>query len=365
MGGDERLTGGWNLRGLQDGLAVRSGNLTMKMWRGLKLRNDYGAVRPSWNRLLSLAIIVCGLLVWSPARAQTSETLESGSVRVVYAPRQRTLAREVMAAARTPMRFPGLGAVSVPESTTIVLAADAAAFRAATGGGAPEWAGGVAIPELRRIVLPAYPTARSSDGDRGTILRHEVAHLVLHDRLPGIVPRWFDEGYAEVASGGWDVESAWQLRLAFVAGSAPPLDSLTLDWPGGEREARLAYLLSATAVDYLRRRGGERGMALLFAHWREEKGLEAALRATYGITFGQFEDEWRRDVRTRYGWLALFSNMAVIWLVATGLVLAAWIPRRRRNRRKLAGMDAEERMLPPIRPEMAGVEYPLPEPADD
>lgn len=331
----------------------------------LKLRNAAVSGYGTMSRGLLLAIFLVVRFSCSPTHAQTLQTLHSGSVRVVHSPRQRALAREVMAAARTPMRFPGMGAVTVPESTTIVVASDAAAFRAATGGGAPEWAGGVAIPELRRIVLPAYPTAHAQEGDRGTILRHEVAHLVLHDRLPGIVPRWFDEGYAEVASGGWDVESAWQLRLAFVAGSAPPLDSLTLDWPGGEREARLAYLLSATAVDYLRRRGGERGLTLLFARWREEKGFEAALRATYGITFGQFEDEWRRDVRTRYGWLALLSNVAVIWLVAALLVLAAWIPRRRRNRRKLAGMDAEEHMLPPIRPEMAGVEYPLPEPPDE
>jgi hypothetical protein len=311
-----------------------------------------------------LSIVVSSLLACSPARAQASDTIGSGSLRVVFAPRQLSLAREVLAAARAPIRFPGLGAVSVPESTTIVLASDAAAFRAATGGGAPEWAGGVAIPELRRIVLPTYPTAHAAEEDRGTILRHEVAHLVLNERLPGIVPRWFDEGYAEVASGGWDVESAWQLRLAFVAGTTPPLDSLNLDWPGGEREARLAYLLSATAVDFLRRRGGERGMTLLFANWREHREFEPALRATYGITFGQFEDEWRRDVRTRYGWLALVSNMAVIWVIATALVLAAWIPRRRRNRRKLAGMEAEEHMLPPIRPEMAGVEYPLAEPED-
>jgi len=305
------------------------------------------------------------LLFPAAALAQRTESATAGTVRVVYAPRQRALAREVLAAARTPVRMPGLGVVAVPESTTIVLAGDPAAFRAATEGGAPEWAGGVAIPELRRIVLPGYPTPHAPEEDRATILRHEVAHLVLHDRLPGIVPRWFDEGYAEVVSGGWDVESAWQLRLAFVTGSTPPLDSLTLDWPRREGEARLAYLLSATAVDYLRRRGGERGMELLFANWREQEDLEKAMRTTFGITFGQFEDEWRRDVRTRYGWLALLTNMGVIWLVATGLVLAAWIPRRRRNRRKLAGMEAEEHMLPPIRPEMAGVDYPLAEPDEE
>ena len=324
-----------------------------------------------FRRILRLSLAVLSFVPGSilplptPASAQATVAIRDGTVRVVHAPRQGALARQVLRAARTPVHFPGLGAVAVPESTTIVLASTAAEFGVATGGGVPEWAGGVAIPELRRIVLPEYPGARVRDGDAATILRHEIAHLALHDRLGEIIPRWFDEGYAEVASGGWDVESAWQLRVAFMTGASPPLDSLTLDWPRRAGEARFAYLLSATAVDYLRRRGGERGMQLLFANWQREGSFEGALRTTFGITFGQLEDEWRRDVRSRYGWLAILSNVALIWLVATALVLAAWIPRRRRNRRRLAQMDAEERMLPPIRPEMAGVEYPLAEPDDE
>ncbi|HET7462931.1 MAG TPA: peptidase MA family metallohydrolase [Longimicrobium sp.] len=324
--------------------------------------------RPVRSRLPRLVTAAASFLIAlaapSPSPAQQMETMTAGTVRAVYAPRHRALARQVLAAARTPVRFPGLGAVAVPESTTIVLAPDARAFAAATGGGVPEWAGGVAIPEWRRIVLPQYAAAHVRDDEQGTILRHEIAHLVLHDRLPGDIPRWFDEGYAEVASGGWDVEGAWQLRWGMLTGAVPPLDSLAMEWPRHAADARTAYLLSATAVDYLRRRGGERGMELLLANWREEGSFDQAVRTTFGITAGQLEDEWRADVRNRYGWLAMLTNVALIWLAATILVLAAWIPRRRRNRQRLALMDAEERMLPPPRPEMAGVEYPLPEPPD-
>jgi hypothetical protein len=321
--------------------------------------------RIRWLQSLSTALIVAAAtLTCSRITAQATESLAAGSVRVIYAPRHRAVAHEVLAAARAPVRFPGFGAVSVPESTTIVVAPDARAFAAATGGGVPEWAGGVAIPDLRRIVLPHYPGARVRDDEQGTVLRHEIAHLVLHDRLPRDIPRWFDEGYAEVASGGWDVEGAWKLRVAFVTGGLPPLDSLALEWPRRATDAQTAYLLSATAVDYMRRRGGERGMELLFANWRREGNFEAAVRTTFGVTLGQLESEWRADVRTRYGWLAMLTSAALIWLVATALLLAAWIPRRRRNRQRIAQMDAEERMLPPPRPEMAGVEYPLPEPPD-
>jgi hypothetical protein len=283
-------------------------------------------------------------------------------VRVLHAPRHAALARQVLATARRPLVFPGLGSVSLPESTTIVLAPSAAAFRAATGGGAPEWAGGVAIPSRRTLVLPVYPSAAVREQDAAATLRHEIAHLVLHDRIPEPIPRWFDEGYAEVASGSWDVEGAWRLRVAFLLGRAPPLDSLTLDWPAGAERARLAYLLSATAVQHLQRVGGERGFALLLENWRREGTLAAAVRTTYGMSLGHFEDEWRKDVRNRYGWLFALASVSVLWGLVTLATLLAWYPRRRRNRRRMEAMRAEERMLPPPRPEGEEVDYPIAEP---
>lgn len=283
----------------------------------------------------------------------------------MYAPRQAALARQVLASATRPMPLPGFGRGAVPESTLIVLAPTPADFAAATGGGAPEWAGGVAIPALRAIVLPTYPVPNVRPLDAAATLRHEVAHLALDARLPGPIPRWFNEGYAEVAAGSWDVESGWTLRLAFLLGRAPPLDSLALAWPRSAGRARLAYLLSATMVDHLRRRGGERGFDLLMENWRREGSLDRSVRVTFGMTMGQLEDEWRKDVRKRYGWLSIAGNMGVIWFVALVLGFAAVIPRRIRNRRRIDAMERENLMLPPPRDDGVDVEYPLAFPPAD
>jgi hypothetical protein len=306
------------------------------------------------------ALLVCLALLWGGA-AGAQEVLEGGGVRVVHAPRHAALAREVLAVARRPLPLPGFGLSAAPESTTIVLAADARQWNAATGGLAPEWAGGVAFPDARLIVLPIYPSAAVRPSETGTVLRHELAHLLLRRNLPGGIPRWFEEGYAEIAAGSWDVESAWQLRLAFLTGRAPPLDSLALRWPRATEDARLAYLLSATAVEHMRRRTGDDGFALLMRNWRREGSMDRAVRSTWGMTMGRLEDEWRADVRRRYGWLLVLGNLALVWAMATVLVLLAWIPRRRRNRERMAAMRAEERMLPPPRDDGVDVEYPLPE----
>lgn len=260
------------------------------------------------------------------------------------------------------MPLPGFAPAAAPESTTIILAGSPAEWRRAVGASAPEWAGGIAIPEERLIVLPLYPGSGAGLRETGITLRHELAHLHLAARLPGPIPRWFHEGYAEVAAGGWDAEAAWQLRLAMLLGRAPPLDSLSLAWPAGGDRARLAYLLSATAVDHLRRRGGEEGFALLMRSWQETGSWERALRQTFGLTSGQLQEEWAASVRSRYGWVLILGNATLVWLAALLLMLAAWYPRRRRNRARMAVLRAEERMLPPPRPEWAQVDYPIAEP---
>jgi hypothetical protein len=247
---------------------------------------------------------------------------------VVHAPGDLGLAREVLAIARAPMALPGFAPAAAPDSTTIILAATPREWSAATGGAAPEWAGGIASPEDRLIVLPVYP--HPGVRELQVTLRHELAHLQLAARVPGPIPRWFHEGYAEVAAGG--------------------------------ERARLAYLLSASAVDHLRRRSGDAGFALLMDNWRRTGGWETGLRATYGMTTGQLEEEWIRSVRSRFGWVLALGNATVVWLIATLLALIAWYPRRRRNRRRMDAMRKEERMLPPPRPEWDQVDYPIAEP---
>lgn len=280
---------------------------------------------------------------------------------MLHAPRHAALGREALATLATPLLLPGFGRGAAPEGTTLVLAPSPEAFAAATGGRAPEWAGGVAIPSEMRIVVPAYPLPGGDRRSAAATLRHEIVHLVVHERFPAPVPRWFDEGYAEVASGGWDASAAWTLRVALLLGRTPPLDSLELAWPAAEGRARLAYLLSATMVDHLRRRTGEEGFALLLENWRREGSLDAAVRITWGMTMGQLEEEWRGEVRSRYGWLSLGANLGAIWILALLLGFLALLPRRRRDRARLAAMEAESRMLSPPREDGLVLEYPLEE----
>jgi hypothetical protein len=279
-----------------------------------------------------------------------ARVLAADGVRVVYWPGHRELAERTLAAARSPQRLPGIPRDTVLTAGTIFLAPSAVVFDSLTGGRVPEWGAGVAIPALRWIVLPTYPAPGPAVRDPAVTLRHELAHLALHAYLPGPIPRWFDEGYATFTSGGWDQAAAWQIRLAFLLGRAPPLDSLTLNWPRGAEQARLAYLLSASAVQYLLEIGGESGFTALLDTWRHEGSFNAALRRVYGMTPGQFEQAWARVVRRRYGWLLALSQVTVFWVVVSLLLIVLYGIRRRRKRERLAELELHDRLYPPAEP---------------
>ncbi len=232
---------------------------------------------------------------------------------------------------------------SVPGAVRAVLAHSLEAFDEVTGSVIPEWSAGVAIPRLSTLVVTTAKGSRLLDSEGRRTLRHEWAHLGLADALEGLrAPRWFDEGYAQWASGGFDAMEIWKLRLLLALGKAPSMDSLTLRWPSGRAEAEVAYLLSASAVTYLLGESGDRGLRIFLDRWREDEIFEPAFRSVFGLTTSQFEEDWKKHVKDRYGWLFVLSHSAIFWMVLALILLLVVQVRRTRNREKMARLRARE-----------------------
>lgn len=297
--------------------------------------------------LLSI-VVACGSA--RPAEAQmperlagqTYQSLQGSRARIHFARGDSLLAVRVLSLFDGQPPLPGLPP-DVPADVEVVLTHAAAAFDELTGGVVPEWRAGVALPSANLIVIPAGEGPSVVEGDGARTLRHEWAHLGLHTYLGDLrAPRWFDEGYAQWASGGFDATEAWRLRVLLALDRAPAMDSLSLRWPADLEAARVAYLLSASAVAYLFESSGERGLTLFLERWRSERSFDRALVRTFGVTPGQFEEDWRQHVRDRYGWLVVLSHSSVFWLVTTLVLLYLVAVRRRRNREKLARLRATE-----------------------
>lgn len=307
--------------------------------RGVELPGDRAA------NALQVAAPVAG-----PAAGPVPDSLDGrpyvrfpGERATVYhVPEQSALAERMRDLLDRQPPLPGIPA-GTPTGVHAVLAHSPAALDAAIGGVVPEWRAGVAVPSLDLLVMPSGEGTGALSGEGARTLRHEWAHLGLYQHLGGLrAPRWFNEGYAEFASGGFDAAEAWRLRVGLAFRRGPVLDSLTLDWPVRREEARLAYLLSASALAYLVEESGVRGLEIFFERWREDGRFEEAFRATYGVTTGQFEGDWRRHVQRRYGWLFVLAHSSVFWLLL-GIVLVFMVRvRRAYNRERLARLRADE-----------------------
>jgi hypothetical protein len=256
-------------------------------------------------------------------------------VTAVAWPGQQSLAAALAEAADRAAPFPGIGPLP-DRPLTLILAPTRARFDSLTRGRLPEWSDGAAFPDAAVIVLRSdRPSARLP-----ATLRHELAHLVLRWRVGRVVPRWFEEGYAAVAAREWDRFDALRVNWTLVSGARATLDDVDRALRGGVPEAADAYALATTAVLLLERLGGPRGLAPLLDNARTAPSFDAALRTTYGLTEAGFEERWRKELRSRYGWLAWGAAGGLFWGVVGALL--AWLAgrRRRRDRARRAGLDA-------------------------
>jgi hypothetical protein len=309
------------------------------------------------HRVALLPAVVC-ILAALPAPAAPSvaadwpaptDTLRMRDVVLHYWPGQARLARSLLPGAAA-LQFPGLpeDILARGVAANVYIAPDPARFDSLTGGRAPEWGAGVAIPALNMVVVPGYVSERTGTHTLPRTLRHELAHIALQRYLgDAMIPRWFNEGYATWSAGQLDTDAGWLLRLAFATGRAPPLDSLTLDWPLLAADARMAYLLSASATQYLYSLGSPETFERFLVQWAETGSFERALRDVYVLASPQFERLWRRHVKRNYGWVQLIVQSLFIWIVITLLVLVLFLIRRRRDRTRLAVLRETE---PPDQP---------------
>lgn len=277
-----------------------------------------------------------------PADALPAEcsALVAGRFSVIHCGPDARLARSYLEAAQRSDSFPGLPRPTA--AVSILVAPDAETFRAWVGDHAPEWGAAIAFPARQRIVMQGRYGA-VADGDPMVTLRHELAHLALHEALGPSAPRWFDEGYASYAAGEWGRDEVLITSFGLVWRGIPTLAGLDSGFFEGSERAQRSYALAHRAVAELAGLDPERGLSLLFGHWAREGTFERALRRAHGMSSADFEQYWKRRVRRQFGVLALAADLTVLTLVLTVLLGPMWWQRRQKLRRRLEQMREDDR----------------------
>jgi hypothetical protein len=259
---------------------------------------------------------------------------------VVAFPTEARLARSLLAAAVARDTFPGLPRPAA--KVRILLAPDDARFRAWVGPGAQEWGAAIAFPAEQLIVMQGAD-AGADAGDPAITLRHELAHLVLHEALGPAVPRWFDEGYASYAAGEWGRDEVLATSVGLVWRGVPTLAGLDSGFYAGSGRAERSYALAHRAVAELATINPDKGLTLLFEHWRREETFERALRRAHGLSSAEFEKRYRSRIRRQFGALALAADVTILSVFLVVLLGPLWYRRRLRQRARLEQMRAADR----------------------
>ena len=265
--------------------------------------------------------------------------LRAGRFTVVTDSGNIALARSLLDQALRTDTFPGLPRPR--REATIAIAANPRQFRQWIGPTAPEWGSAIAFPAGQRVVMQGR-RAGSRAGDPFDVLRHELAHLAVHEALGDLTPRWFDEGYASFAAREWSREDALRANVALAIRGTPTLDELDGWFAGGASRAEAAYALAYRAVAELAELDPDRGLTLFVAEWRRTGKLDTAIRNAYGLTLAGFERRWRERTRRRYGGLAVLADVTVAGLLVFVIVLPLYVARRRRDRRRMAALVAAD-----------------------
>ena len=203
--------------------------------------------------------------------------------------------------------------------------------------GGHRWAGGVAYPELRVILIAAPP---NSDGllAMQQVIPHELTHMALFNLLGSqgyaFLPTWLNEGLATYFETRPDPEYAQAIRTAQDKNDLIPLTALCAPFPEDPVRAQLAYAQSGSFVHYLRQEYGWTAMRELLWAYADGQACSTGTESVLRHSLIQLEREWRLWVEQSgkeltegaspiNGGVTLFLRDTVPWLM---LLTALLVP---------------------------------------
>ncbi len=213
--------------------------------------------------------------------------------------------------------------------------------------GMPRWVAGVARPSTGEIVIARHgPDGSRTDLD--ALLRHEMAHVVLHRATGGAsLPRWFHEGVAESFEGGLSLRRAQTLANAVFGPGLPDMQRLEAYFHQADGpDAAVAYAAARDLVTFLRDYDGTGAkLRQVFTELKQGHNLETSFIRAYGLSLPELVGKWRAGLPGRFIWYPLIAGGGLPLALVAPLVVVAWIRRRRAIRRGYARLAREEALV--------------------
>jgi hypothetical protein len=237
--------------------------------------------------------------------------------------------------------------VVLPYTPRIYVTSSQKEFDRITGERLPSWSHGVSSAQSGSVILKSPAFARDIATFNRTAL-HEIVHLLVGQKAGNSVPRWLNEGLAQLLSEEAQGKPLLPLSRALWAGKLIPLEALEGVDHFTPSEAELAYLESFHAADFLIRQYGWASLRNILNGLAQGGSWDEVLYQVIDTDQAGFEAAWRNALERSYRWIILMDVQLYLFAGATLLILLAGVVMMRRRRRTFKRWEEEESAHTPI-----------------
>ncbi|MGW8187928.1 MAG: peptidase MA family metallohydrolase [Desulfobacterales bacterium] len=195
-----------------------------------------------------------------------------------------------------------------------------------------------AVPSENLIVLD-YGKLAGRPAHFGSVLKHEVVHLLLHaNRSGAALPKWLEEGVAQWASEGvadlLEKPQPSLLEDAALSGDLIPLNTLRDRFPTDNRMLLLAYEESRRVVSYIAETHGRSALIEILADIQRGSDVDAAFYRSLSAFPWEIERQWIAEQNRGTAWLTYLAGHLYQFLFFAGalLTVAAFVRFRLKKR---------------------------------
>jgi hypothetical protein len=215
----------------------------------------------------------------------------------------------------------------------------------------PSWAAGQSLSGTGVILLRLDRIGSYGQREVGTVLAHELAHMLVSSVLPhhgAELPIWFREGTASMAARQGELRDYWHLWTTSLTSTSHPFAELEAGFSRGQR-LDMAYAGSLAAVTFLRREYGNGIVPVILEETRKGVPFREAFRRATGVSMAGAARAWMADLRRPRRWVIWIGSAATLWIGMSLLIFIAYTVKKRRSRRKIKLWEEEEVMTELIR----------------
>jgi hypothetical protein len=207
------------------------------------------------------------------------------------------------------------------------------------------------------VIFLRHPSIRGGSARPLTqVLDHELVHVLLGRVFaPAEVPRWLQEGMAQVFAGEVGPEISRRISRGQLGADLYDLEQITRGFPIDARRADLAYAQSADFILWFRATYGDDALQEIVRRMAAGVSVNGAMFQVTGLPLRELNTVWLTRLETTTSVMTspeVFEG--ALWAFAAILLLVGGFMRRRAFHRRMAEWEEEEAAIDDIARELLG-----------